>query len=282
MSSHDGQLMMSPQNKEKITLGIVQETMLLSLWARAAEARKTNPTLIDQKAVEMVERIDYNFNKLEHAKTSQVVCCLRGVIIDNWVRSFLENAPDGVVVEIGAGLNARFERVDNDQVNWFDLDMPDSMELRRKFFQENDRRRFISASVLDQSWTELVDQSKPVLFVAEGVFVYFTEEQVKRLFAMLADHFPGSRLAFDSISPFTLQNQKRHDMHKHMRARFAWAIKNANEIEEWDARFKVLETQTLWDLPRRYIKSMPFKLRLLFALIPSLKHSYKLNLIQLG
>lgn len=273
---------MNLQNKEKITLGVVQETMLLTVWARAVEARKINPILVDEKAVEMIERLDYDFDKLSHAKTSQIVCCLRGVIIDNWVRSFMKEHSDGIIVEIGAGLNTRFERVDNGRINWFDLDMPDSIELRRKFFQENDRRRFISASVLDTSWIQQIDGGKPVLFVSEGVLTYFTEKQVKQLFGMLADHFSGSRLIFDSMSPLIVRNQKRYDMHKHTRARFAWGIKDVREIEKWDARYKLSETRTLWDLPRRYIKSMPLKMRLLFALIPPMRNAYRLNLARLN
>ncbi len=69
---------------------------------------------------------DYNFNKFRRAKSSQVSCCLRGLIFDNWVRQFLEQNPQATVIEIGAGRNTRFERIDHGrQVYWFDLDLPD-------------------------------------------------------------------------------------------------------------------------------------------------------------
>lgn len=50
---------------------------------------------------------------------------LRTVILDTWVRDFLAGHPAGTVVDIGTGLNSRFERVDNGQVHWIDLDLPD-------------------------------------------------------------------------------------------------------------------------------------------------------------
>ena len=38
--------------------------------------------------------------------------------------------PQAAVVHLGCGLDTRFERVDNGQVEWFDLDIPDVMALR--------------------------------------------------------------------------------------------------------------------------------------------------------
>jgi O-methyltransferase involved in polyketide biosynthesis len=62
-------------------------------------------------------------------------------MFDGWVNFFLRENPNGIIVEIGSGLNTRFERVDNGQVRWFDLDMPDSMAVRSNYFQETERRK---------------------------------------------------------------------------------------------------------------------------------------------
>jgi NADPH-dependent ferric siderophore reductase len=64
--------------------------------------------------------------------------------------------PAGTVVEVGAGLNTRFERLDNGTIHWVDLDLPDTMDLRRTFFSETDRRRMVAASVADDSWCQTV------------------------------------------------------------------------------------------------------------------------------
>lgn len=42
------------------------------------------------------------------------------------------------MIEIGTGLNTRFESVDNGVVRWLDLDLPDTIELRRQFFANTD------------------------------------------------------------------------------------------------------------------------------------------------
>jgi O-methyltransferase involved in polyketide biosynthesis len=58
--------------KTKVELGIVQETLLISLWARAIETAKTDPIITDPKSVEIIEQIEYDFSKLEKAKGTQV------------------------------------------------------------------------------------------------------------------------------------------------------------------------------------------------------------------
>ena len=86
---------------------------------------------------------------------------MRTAILDAWVRAFLAGHPAGTVVEIGTGLNTRFERVDNGQAHWIDLDLPDVIELRRRFFADTGRHRMVAASVLDEAWLQDVDARQP-------------------------------------------------------------------------------------------------------------------------
>jgi O-methyltransferase involved in polyketide biosynthesis len=95
-----------------------------------------------------------------------------GTTFDEWIKGFLRCRADGTVAEIGAGLNTRLERLDNGRLHWFDLDLPDAVELRRLFFTDNERRTTAS-SVLESGWTATMRQSPgPYFFVAEEVFVY--------------------------------------------------------------------------------------------------------------
>ena len=78
---------------------MVQETLLIPLWA-TVEIEQSAP-----KSAEIMTDFDYNADKFRHAKSSQVGCCLRGLIFDNWMRQFLEQNPQATVIEIGAGRN---------------------------------------------------------------------------------------------------------------------------------------------------------------------------------
>ena len=61
-------------------------------------------------------------------------------MFDRYVEDFLATHPRGTVVEIGCGLDTGFDRVDDGRVRWFDLDLPDAVALRWRFFDDEPRR----------------------------------------------------------------------------------------------------------------------------------------------
>src|SRR5512132_3573025 len=103
----------------------VSETLLMTLYVRARESQRTNAMIHDDKAVEMVNQIAGDFSRLRMQRHDEIAVIMRMKRFDKHVQDFLTRNPDGVVVHIGCGLDTRFERVDNGQVEWFDLDMPD-------------------------------------------------------------------------------------------------------------------------------------------------------------
>lgn len=156
-------------------LGHVQETLLIPLYARARDAARRHPVLHDERAAALVAGLEYDFSQF--GGPSLLGCILRSAILDGWVRCFLARHPAGTVVELGAGLDTRFERLDNGTVRWFDLDLPDTIALRRRFFADRPRCTMLEGSVLDTDWFDTVATAPgPYLFLCEGVFVYLTEE----------------------------------------------------------------------------------------------------------
>lgn len=266
-------------NLQEVKLGGVQETLLIPLRSKAVETHQANPILRDTKAVELMKAIDYDFDKFAKGTASQVGCCLRAHKFDQWVGDFLTRHPQGTIVEIGVGLDARFERVASDESQWFELDLPDVIELRSRLFQQTDRRHFIAQSVLTPDWIEEVKKNgtEPIMFLAEGVFMYFEEEQIKSLFAMLADHFPGATLAFDSMSPQMVRMQNRHDTISKMSASFRWGVSDIKEVEAWEPRCSIEESIFFYDLAKPHIQRFPFMMRVMW-LWPSMKRNYRLHL----
>lgn len=155
---------------------------------------------------------------------------LRTAIFDSWVSAFLAEHPAGTVVEIGTGLNTRFDRVDNGQVHWIDLDLPDTIELRRKFFADSGRRRMVAASVLEEDWLPFVQDSPGLyFFAAEGVFVYLA--QTPQVIPRIAERFPGALIAFDTYGHQMLERQHRMAANKQMDARWAWPCDDPRSLE---------------------------------------------------
>ncbi|NUR59733.1 MAG: class I SAM-dependent methyltransferase, partial [Catenulispora sp.] len=117
----------------KVELGAVQETLFIPLAGRARESGRKHPVVRDPKAVEIVDAVDFDVRRYSRGWGGGVTV-LRTAVFDEYVRAFLAEHPDGTVVELGTGLNTRFDRVDNGRVRWIDLDLPDTIALRRRFF----------------------------------------------------------------------------------------------------------------------------------------------------
>ena len=85
-----------------------------------------------------------------------------------------------MVVQLGAGLDARYERMGRPKVTaWYDLDLPEVIDVRRMLLPESSNH-YLGVSMFDESWTDTVAaHGKPVLLVIEGVLMYFDEAQVQ-------------------------------------------------------------------------------------------------------
>ncbi|MFE7170039.1 class I SAM-dependent methyltransferase [Streptomyces sp. NPDC057616] len=250
--------------KHPVELGSVQETLFIPLAARARESVKKRPLLRDPKAVEMIRAIDYPAEKYGPGPGSAVTV-LRTTIMDSWVRAFLAEHPAGTVVEIGTGLNTRFERVDNGTVHWIDLDLPDTVALRRKFFADTERRRTVAASALDEGWLRTVEESPgPYFFVAEGVLVYLPEAEVAAALTRIARRFPDALVAFDTYPRRLLEKQHQQAVQKQMEARWAWSCEDPRSLERLGLR--VIEAASVTRPPRAVRAQLPRSFRLFLPL----------------
>src|SRR5512137_1186680 len=142
------------------TLSGVAETLLITLYIRATESQRPDALVKDDRAEAIVRQLDQETLRKTLALTddfSRVAVILKGREFDRFAQDFLARHPDAVVVHIGCGLDTRFERVDNGRVEWYDLDLPEVIELRRKLVGgEGARHHYLACSVLDSAWLEAV------------------------------------------------------------------------------------------------------------------------------
>lgn len=265
-----------------VDLGPVQETLLIPLLGRAVETKKENGLIQDKKAVEIVDALDYDFSKWQNSKTL-AGATLRTRLFDQDVQDFLSQHPAGTIIEIGCGLNTRFERLDNGQARWFDLDLPDSLALRRQFFQDEPRRTMLEASVLETDWMEAVAATGgPWCFISEAVIIYLEAPQARQAITQIANRFPGAWLLLDTTSQKMVDGQSTHDAMRYMSKEswFRWACDDPHEIERW-TNLRLVQSRTFLDASPDLMRFAPWQIRLLAKwapwLIRSRMEGYRLN-----
>jgi O-methyltransferase involved in polyketide biosynthesis len=249
-------------DKDQVELGQVQETLFIPLAGRAKETGRRRPILRDPKAVEILESVA--FDRAKYSRAGGWTTVIRTACFDLWVRQFLAEHPHGTVIELGTGLNTRFERVDNGTVHWIDLDLPDTIALRRRFFADTDRRQMVAGSVTDDGWLSVVrEMPGPYFFVSDGVLAYLTEAEVTRTLAGLAEAFPGALIAIDSYSQQMMAREHKLAARRGI-ARWQWACDDPRSLERLGMR--VVETATITRPPRALRSALPGSRRMLLTL----------------
>ena len=231
---------------EKISLSLtgVPETLLIPLYIRAVESQRPDAMLRDEKAVDMVNSIEFDFSHIKLQGHDELAIILRLREFDRFVRDFLAAHPDGVVVHIGCGLDTRFERVDNGRVEWYDLDLPEVIQLRRKLIhEEGGRYHLLSESVFESKWLDVVSshRQRSFLFIAEGVFPYFETLQIQKLVRTLLNKFPGAEIVFDAHTPFVVWADNLQLALSKVTARLRFALKHGRDVEAWGEGIRMLE-----------------------------------------
>lgn len=251
----------------------IPETMLATLYVRALETQRPDALLKDDKALDLFHRFGPAFERVQGIRMDEedrAAIILRNREIDNVVRDFVTRREPVTVVHLGCGLDARFNRVDDGRLEWYDLDVPDVIELRRQLLGgESARYHLLAGSAFDHEWFSAVGapQERAFLFVAEGVFQYFHVEQVRSLVVALCQRFPGSEIVFDAFSPLVVQGNNLRMRISHLGVRYHWGIRHARAIERWADGIQLLSEWFPFSRPEprlarlQWIRRFPFLAR---------------------
>ena len=184
----------------KVELTGVPETALWSLYQRASAVRAGH--LDDPRAVEVLERLDYPFERFEsrYGGMAARLHALRVRTMDAALRRLLASTPDATVVALGEGFETQFWRVDDGRLRWLTLDLPDVVAVRRDLLPDGPRNQTLTASAADAEWTARVDRDRPVIITAQGLLPYFERAEVHRLVTDWARLLPGAWLLFDAVT----------------------------------------------------------------------------------
>ena len=190
--------------KMHIEKNTVQETLIIPLYGRKMCTERFPNIFQDQKAVELIDRLDYDFSVLEKKSKSAFYAfgalevAMRETDLMTEVRDYLRDHPKASVVNLGCGLDQTAENCDNGQCLIYNLDLPDVIDVRNSLITPGDRVKVIGCDMNDFSWFDEIEAENGVIFIAAGVFYYFLKKQIKALFNAMSERFPGGVLVFDA------------------------------------------------------------------------------------
>ncbi|MBQ3283705.1 MAG: class I SAM-dependent methyltransferase [Atopobiaceae bacterium] len=194
--------------KLHIEKNTVQETLVIPLYGRKLACEMFPGLIGDTKAAELMDAIDYDFASVRRLPAFGVLeGAMRSYDLVAEIKTYLTSHPRAAVVNMGCGLDTLFTQADNGTTRGINLDMPDVIAVREQLLPSSERERNVACDLNDTSWFDEIgfDPAEGAVFVAAGVFYYFTNEQVATLVSAMAEAFPGGRLAFDATRKLGLK-----------------------------------------------------------------------------
>ncbi|MFO7669756.1 MAG: class I SAM-dependent methyltransferase [Bacteroidales bacterium] len=242
-----------------ININDISETAFLTLQCHAIDAESASPILNDNSSVKTLDVLKDHFfkshsalhkklfqNKVKNNLVTHIV--LRAKKYDDYIKGFINKYPYSTVVNIGCGLDNRFERINNGSIRFFDLDLPDIMNIKKQLFPEEANYFQISQSVFEFDWIDRME-SEPVILVAEGVFMYCDEHDVKNLFRTLQEKLNNPEIVFEVFNSKWLTGWRKKLMVLKLKKElklgagttFKFGIPDSDEIESWNQGFRLID-----------------------------------------
>jgi O-methyltransferase involved in polyketide biosynthesis len=247
-------------------LSPIEQTTLLTEYARALDRRAPQSILADPYADEVIAKLDFDFTRLGVTPSVRSLVALRAKMLDERIRRFITRNPSSRVVDLGAGLNSMIHRVDPPAtVEWYSIDLPAVIGLRQAVLPDHECSRVIPRSLADPGWVDPIPADRPTMVVADGLFAFLTEPLIESIVRRAVDHFPSGILAFNDYGPVSRLNQiagklvTRGSNSPHGQWNFA-GFRAADYPQTWHPQLRLVEEASVMHRPETAV--FPLSLRL--------------------
>lgn len=173
------------------------KTLYIPLWGKAMMSREG--IFPDPWAEKIVEGCGFDFTKVDQSRKLAIMMAMRAAYFDRLASDFEKMNPGGIVLQLGVGLDSRAKRV-NSGLLWYDLDLPEVVAERKRFFPEEGSSHLIAAPALPTDWLADLPEADHVLVIAEGLSMYLSEKDMRSLIAAFQQKWPHTLFVFDAYS----------------------------------------------------------------------------------
>lgn len=227
---------------EKITLTGVPETMLQTVYARARESAGRG-AIRDETAEQIIGSLDYDFSLAEKDTAMRSGVIARTIVLDRLVGAWLGRHPGTVVVNLACGLDTRCYRMKGYQ-HWYNLDLPETITVRQQLLPESGAISQLAMSAMDDWGAAIRETDAPALVIIEGLTMYLSEADVRRIFDVIAARLPKAEVFVETMNPAVAKRFKERSI-EGSHAKFTWGVKDGRALAALLPGFRFVEEHSL-------------------------------------
>lgn len=218
-------------------LGVVESTLFIPLLGRIYASEHVCDVLYDKEALllkgKLPQEVILNNNQNQY---TYMASATRSVNMDRCINDFLTRKPNGVVVELGVGLETTFSRCGNEKTKWYGIDLENVISYRKTLLPEGAYQKYIVADAFSEEWIKQVRAEcgdVPIMVTASGLFYYFELNKVFRLFEMLSQ-YGDIEIIFDAVNKKGMNMMRKKWMKKvgHADAEMFFFVNNLDDLSE--------------------------------------------------
>ena len=188
----------------------VNKTLYIPLYGKSYVSQR-GLFLDDKKAEEIWENEGFELKGKSKSKWLAYYMGVRSAVFDEWVRLKMTEEPDAVVIHIGCGMDSRVIRVGENICKWYDLDFPEVIEERKKYYSDSSNYKMIGADARDPKWLGAIEEKESAIVVIEGVSMYMSVDEVRGLLNNIGSHFDRVCVLMDAYTTFAAKMSKKRN-----------------------------------------------------------------------
>ena len=238
----------------------VNRTLYIPLYGKAYVSKK-GLFLDDKKAEEIWDAEGFSLKGKSKSKWLAYYMGVRSAVFDEWLKQQMADVPDAVVIHIGCGMDSRVIRVGTRSHKWYDVDFPEVIDERKRYYGETDYYKMIAGDARDCSWLRAIEEKKSAIIVMEGVSMYLTVDEMRNLADILCSHFESIMLLVDAYSSFAAKMSKRRNPINDVGVTEVYGIDKAQAYQSEKLAFVKEHTM----IPQKYIHELKGFERFIFA-----------------
>ena len=185
----------------------VNKTLYIPLYGKAYVSKK-GLFLDDKKAEQIWAEEAFALKGKSKSKWLAYYMGIRAAVFDEWVKAQIAKTQDAVVLHIGCGMDSRALRINADNQKWYDIDFAEVIEERKRYYVPTDTYKMVAADVKNEAWLMDIPETKHAIVIMEGVGMYLTKEELRRLTDNLCAYFDKVSLLMDCYSVFAAKISK--------------------------------------------------------------------------
>lgn len=224
----------------------VNKTLYIPLYGKAYVSRK-GIFLHDPKAEEIWTKAGFPLKGKSKSKWLAYYMGMRSAVFDRWLKAQMQVGPDAVVLHLGCGLDSRVERVGTNGHRWFDVDFPDVIAQRKRYYWETEHYQMIGADVKSSDWLDTLPAGRAIV-IMEGVSMYLRPDELQATLAQITAHFENVHLLMDCYSELAAKASKVRNPIKDVGVTLVYGVDDPKSVEGKGLAFVCEHEMTPQDL----------------------------------